>query len=240
MTQDIPLAHVTNFDGNVRKETIDDSHIVALASDIEAHGLLHPITVRETSPGQFEVVAGWRRFLAHRYLGRDTIPATVIEADDSRAFLTSLSENMHRHMLNYKDRCMAIRRCFDECDGNMALVTEKTHLSDTTVRRYLEISQLPPEIIDRLDAQGDERITLREAYELARPPPPAGPSGLSENTTTVAAAPGAVPEESEASKTKRKKSVKSDPWVYDMDDNPVKIPEALWGPVYNMIRAHRP
>lgn len=222
----IPVDHIVDFQDNVRHEDAD-SHLDTLAADIEARGLLHPITVRRVNAsGAYEVLAGKRRLAAFRLLGRPEIPAIVVDADDSQGFLISLSENMHRHPMTNKDRCRAIRRCYDECTGNIAQVMAITHLSESTLRRYLEISQLPEEIVDRLDAQGSERITLKEAYDIAHPP--------SSEQTDQSSAAGAEPE-----KKQRNPSVKTKPWIFSEDGKPIPIPEALYTAVLAMVSRHQ-
>lgn len=222
-TQYIPIDQVADFHDNVRHEE-SDAHLATLANDIGEHGLLHPITVRQVADGRYEVVAGRRRLTACRSLGHKTISVRVVDVTDRSGFLLSLSENMHRHPMTNKDRCLAIRRCYDECNSDLTEVMSATHLAESTVRRYLEISQLPASAIERLDAQGEDRLTLQEAYQMTRPPPP------EEEAAPVA------PAETTDEKKKRKKSVKSEPWVYDEDDSPVSIPKELHAAVYRLVR----
>lgn len=226
----IPLEKLAPFNDNVRKGDASgaDGHIVALAADIAEHGLLHPITVVKTDDDRYEVVAGWRRVLAHRMLKAKTILAVVIQGDSDSLFRLSLSENMHRHRLSIKDTCVAIRRCYDECQGNVKQVCELTHLAPTTVRRYVDVSQLGDEFIARLDAQGDDRLTLAEAHALAVQP--AGPQDEAPDGSQAAEAP--------ASKKEKKKPVKNSPWIYDPDGNPTPIPEDLYPSVFQMVSRH--
>jgi len=223
----IPVDRIVDFEDNVRHEDTD-THLDTLAADILARGLLHPITVRRANAsGAYEVLAGKRRLAAFRLLERSEIPAIVVDADDSQGFLISLSENMHRHPMTNKDRCKAIRRCYDECSGNIAQVMAITHLSESTVRRYLEISQLPEEIVDRLDAQGGERITLKEAYDIAHPAAAAEQPDQSSAACT------------EPEKKQRNPSVKSKPWIFGEDGKPMAIPEALYTAVLTMVSRHQ-
>jgi ParB/RepB/Spo0J family partition protein len=223
-TRHIAIDQIKDFHDNVRHEELD-SHVATLATDIAANGLLHPITVRRVANNQYEVVAGRRRLTACRSLDHASIPAVVVDVSDRDGFLLSLSENMHRHPMTNKDRCMAIKRCYAECNQNLTEVMAQTHLAETTVRRYLEIAQLPADTIDRLDAQGDDRLTLQEAYQMTRPPLALEP----------ALEPVLAPEEDKPKKPK-KKPLKSEPWVYDEDGAAVAIPESLYTAVYQLIR----
>lgn len=175
---DIPLASLTDFTQNVRTGDAEDVlHITELAEDISQNGLLHPITVRPAAGGKYEVVAGRRRVLACQKLGLEAVPA-VVKADlsDRDGFLLSLSENAHRRNMTYKQQCHAIKRCFAECDGDIEQVKEFTNLSKTTLKRYLEIAELPEDVIERLDSTGDDRLTLKDAQIIARGGTPGGGS----------------------------------------------------------------
>lgn len=177
--QDIPLASLTDFTQNVRTGDAEDAlHIGELAEDIEQNGLLHPITVRPADDGKFAVVAGRRRVLACQKLGLEAISAVVkTDLSDRDGFLLSLSENSHRRNMSHKQQTRAIKRCFNECEGDIDRVREFTHLSKTTLKRYLDIAELPNNLIDRLDSPGDDRLTLKDAQIIARGGVPPGGEG---------------------------------------------------------------
>lgn len=118
--------------------------------------------------------------------------------------------------MSIKDKCLAIRRCYDTCGEDVTEVMGVTHLAESTVRRYLEISQLPEEVVDRLDAQGDERLTLKDAHALTKPQKE-------------------EEEEPPESKPPRKKSVKSEPWIYNSQDKAIPIPPELYVSVLRLV-----
>ena len=217
----ISLEKIKPFAHNVRSTEEDtDDQLSLLAEDIRENGLLHPVTVRQTESGLYEVIAGQRRCAACAILEWESIPATVIDADDGQSFLISLSENMHRRPMSNREKCVAISRCYSECDENVQRVANITHLSASTVRRYLQIAELPDDIVDRLDAVGDQKITLSDAYDMAK-------------------AQTQQPEEEESvqpDKPPRARSIKADPWVFDENDKPVAIPQALYASVYAMVQ----
>ena len=79
-----------------------------LANSIQEQGLLQPITVRTAGDGQYELIAGQRRFLACRLLGSATISAIVRDdLDDTDATVVSLVENVHRADMNAIDKAKA-------------------------------------------------------------------------------------------------------------------------------------
>ena len=61
----------------------DEQAMAALVESIKEMGLLQPITVRESQQGEYQIIAGERRFQAHKLLGKTTIDAVVMQAEDS-------------------------------------------------------------------------------------------------------------------------------------------------------------
>lgn len=100
-----------------RARPVDMEAVAALASSIDASGLLNPITVRpvqKSRAGQicaaFEIVAGLHRVKAFRRLGRATIPAFVQDMDDLHAELALIDENLCRNDLSPAERASAQAR----------------------------------------------------------------------------------------------------------------------------------
>ena len=69
------------------RRTIEPAQLQELADSIGAAGLLQPVVVREAAPGQYELIAGERRWRAVQKLGWAKVPAVIKEADD-RTLLT--------------------------------------------------------------------------------------------------------------------------------------------------------
>jgi ParB family transcriptional regulator, chromosome partitioning protein len=90
--RDLPVASIRPGD-NDRKVF---RNIESLAADMNANGLLNPISVRELAPGSYEILAGERRWRAAAGAGWVTIPAIVRDADDEAASRAMLSENLQR------------------------------------------------------------------------------------------------------------------------------------------------
>jgi ParB family chromosome partitioning protein len=223
----IPLAQIRTFPHNVRQPQDDDQDdwLPCLAEDIAKNGLLHPITVRPSlaEPGSYDVIAGQRRCAACKLLEWEAVDAVVVDADDAQSFLISLSENMHRRPMSNKEKCAALARCFEDCGQDVGKVCAVTHLAPSTVRRYIQISSLADDVIDRLDAKGDDRLTLAEAHDMAR----TAANGPQEEEP--------APELPQEERPPRKRALKADPWVFDPNGKPEPIPEALFASVHAMI-----
>ena len=110
---EIPVELIDISDANTRKDLGDgqvDSTIEDLARSIERQGLLSPISIFPTSDGRYALVAGQRRLLAFKHLGRTSIPAIVHEAmTDESATAVSLVENVHRADMNPRDKAVAFK-----------------------------------------------------------------------------------------------------------------------------------
>ena len=97
--EDLPLDKLVIGKSQVRISQVGKG-IAELAASIAKQGLLEPITVvaSEDQPGKYEIIAGQRRFLAHKELNRDTIRAVVRDekVSETDKKVISLTENMLR------------------------------------------------------------------------------------------------------------------------------------------------
>lgn len=254
----VPLDQLVPSGHNVRHcfgDPDDEIAIAQLAESLQKEGLLQPPNVVRRAPGAakkgggaapdvYEVVAGMRRVRAAKKLGWSEIPCRVHEAlRDAKT--VSLMENLHRKAMRKQDMCRIVADMLAEADGNnVATVASQLHLGHTTVRRYALLgSTLDDDVLDRLDAQGDERLTLDEAERMARGILQ-GDDGAAEDSNagnggTVPPPDGDPPAAGEAdeppAKKKRKPNVKKEPWVYNRNDEAVPIPAELWAEVADRI-----
>ena len=103
--RDILLDDLVIGQGQVRTES-PGKGIEELAKSIDVQGLLQPIVVcAARSEGKWEILTGQRRFLAHKLLKRQTIPAAVLDArvDEREAKAISITENLMRRKLSGKE-----------------------------------------------------------------------------------------------------------------------------------------
>ena len=82
------------------RKDFDEEALQELAESISVHGLIQPLTGRETAPGYYQIIAGERRWRACRRAGRGEGPVVVIEADDCKAMELALIEILQRSDLN--------------------------------------------------------------------------------------------------------------------------------------------
>ena len=128
------------------RRDFDAKSIKELADSIRSSGLLQPIVVRPVigSSGQFELIAGERRWRATKELGWKTTPAIVMQATDQDSGVWALIENVHRADLNPMDRSAAMQRLAAEFRLTHEALAERVGLDRTTVTNLLRLAELDP------------------------------------------------------------------------------------------------
>ena len=106
--QEIALSQITVTAHNPRRVRKNDPKVRELAESIGKSGLLQPVVARPAGEG-FELLAGRRRFEAHKLLGRETILAIVREFDDRAAIEVTVLENLQRENLEPLEEARGVR-----------------------------------------------------------------------------------------------------------------------------------
>ncbi len=144
----VALIEISKIRPNPRQPRTDfkTSELSDLAASIKSNGLLQPIIVRplDGTTGQFEIVAGERRWRAFKMLGRNSISAIVVQASDEYSGICALIENVHRTDLNPMDRALAILKLAEEFSLTHEKLAEKLALDRTTVTNLLRLAELDP------------------------------------------------------------------------------------------------
>ena len=150
---------------NQPRKAFYEGSLEELAQSIRERGVLEPIVVRPKD-GKFEIVMGERRYRATRLAGLTTIPAIVREMTDEEAVADALLENVQREDLNPVDRARAIEgllvyMTLDKCASTLGV-------SESTLRRHLELLDLPVAIQDELVRSWDKTSTANFTEAHAR------------------------------------------------------------------------
>lgn len=127
--------------------------IEELADSIRVQGLLQPIVVCRAADGEkWEILTGQRRFLAHKRLGRDSIPAAVMDerVDEAQAKAISITENLIRRKLTGKDLKDGVLFLY-KIYGSVKDVAEKTGISREKVRANVYYDRLHPRLQELVD-----------------------------------------------------------------------------------------
>ena len=93
---------------------MDEQALGELAASIKAQGLMQPLLVRPVERGDYELIAGERRWRAAQMAGLAEVPALVREVPDEAALAMSLIENIQREDLNPMEESAGLQRLVDE------------------------------------------------------------------------------------------------------------------------------
>jgi ParB family chromosome partitioning protein len=159
---DLELGKLTPNPDQPRK-VFSEEEIKKLAVSIEEKGLLQPILVKELEDGQIIIVSGERRFRAHQFLKRDTIPAWFTSGDPEEL---ALVENLVREDLSPIETAEALKKLGDKLGKNSATALGKLiGKAKSTVSEIMSLNKLPEDIREK--ARGDKRFALRELKKIA-------------------------------------------------------------------------
>lgn len=146
---DIPVDEIVTADNDRKK--FDEKDLANLAESIREHGLAQPITVRRLLAG-YELVAGERRWRAHKLLGKATIDAIVRDdMDDSSAASVMLAENTARVDLSPIEEARAYRSRMDRFGDSVEQVAVRAGVAPSRVRWRLDLLRLAPDLQDMVD-----------------------------------------------------------------------------------------
>jgi len=140
----------------------DETELKELAASIEASGLLQPVVVR-LKAGNYELIAGERRWRAVQKLGWEKIPALIREADDRTALTLALIENLQRDDLSPIEEARSYQRLMDEFQVSQVEVARVVGRDRSTVANALRLFKLPEEVRDMVD---DGRLSEGHARAL--------------------------------------------------------------------------
>ena len=132
------------------RQDFDEEELQNLADSITEHGVVQPLTVRETSAGYYQIIAGERRWRAARLAELKEIPAIVIEADDRKVMELALIENLQRQDLNPVEEAQGYQVLMDEYGMTQEETAKRVGKSRPTVANALRLMQLCPQVLELL------------------------------------------------------------------------------------------
>ena len=131
---------------------MDPDALQELADSIQAQGLVQPVVVRKLGGGEYELIAGERRWRASQLAGLHEIPAIVREIPDQAAAAMSLIENIQREDLNALEEASALRRLIDDFGLTHQQTAEAVGRSRAAVTNLLRLLDLQAETKALVDA----------------------------------------------------------------------------------------
>ncbi len=145
------------------RTVFDDEKIEELSRTIHTHGIIQPIVVRELEDGQFEIIAGERRWRAMKKLNWDEVPAIVKNLNDTETASVALIENLQREELSPIEEAIAYGRLLELHNLTQEALAQRLGKGQSTVANKLRLLKLPQEVQDALLCKA---ITERHARAL--------------------------------------------------------------------------
>jgi len=121
---------------------MDPQALSELAESIRAQGLMQPILARAIAGGQYEIIAGERRWRASQLAGLTEVPVLVREVADDVALKMALIENIQREDLNPLEEAQGLQRLIEEFDMTHQAVAESVGRSRVAVTNILRLLNL--------------------------------------------------------------------------------------------------
>ncbi|MBD8637353.1 ParB/RepB/Spo0J family partition protein [Stenotrophomonas sp. 169] len=166
----LPIGQLQPGKYQPRRE-MDETKLAELADSIRSQGVIQPILARQLPGGNYEIVAGERRWRASKLAGLDEVPVVVRELEDRTVIAMALIENIQREDLNPLEEAEALQRLISEFTLTHAEAAEAVGRSRAAVSNLLRLLELPIAIRVLLESRrlemGHARALLTLAPELA-------------------------------------------------------------------------
>ena len=147
--QQLPIYKVEPNPDQPRQD-FDEEELEALAESIRVHGIIQPLTVRETKNGYYQIIAGERRWRAARIAELREVPVVIIEADDKKAMELALIENLQRQDLNPVEEALGYQALMEDHGLTQEQAAERVGKSRPAVANALRLLGLCPEVLEKL------------------------------------------------------------------------------------------
>lgn len=149
---EIPLDHIERNPFQTRTR-FDDAKLAELASSIAATGVVQPILVRPLSvPNRYQLIAGERRWLASRRVGKSTIPAIVRQVSDEQTLEITIVENLQRADLNPMEQARAYQRLSQQFQLTQEQMATRTGKERASVANFLRLLRLPETVQQKVES----------------------------------------------------------------------------------------
>ena len=179
--QQIPIDDLHPFTNHPFK-VLDDEAMTRTVESIAQYGVLAPLIARPRPDGDgYEIISGHRRQYAAKLAGLDTLPVIVRQMSDDAAVILMVDSNLQREHILPSERAFAYKMKLDAIKNQGArsdltspqlaakfrsddAVAKDQGISGDTVRRYIRLTSLIPELLDMVD---EKKISFNPAVELS-------------------------------------------------------------------------
>ena len=141
----LPISQVESCASQPRKQ-FDPDALADLADSIRQHGIIQPLTVRKLQSGDYQIIAGERRWRAARMAGLSQVPVVVIEADDRKAMELAMIENLQREDLNPMEEAEGYHTLMEQYGLTQEETSQRVGKSRSAVANALRLLNLCKEV----------------------------------------------------------------------------------------------
>ena len=178
--QQIPIGELFPFKNHPFK-VLDDDSMSDTVESVKQYGVLSPLIARPRPKGGYEIISGHRRQHAAELAGLETLPVIVRQMDDDAAIILMVDSNLQREHILPSERAFAYKMKLDamknqgtrsdltstqvvsKLRSNEKLGAENNQSSET-VRRFIRLTNLIPELLDMVD---NKTVSFNPAVELS-------------------------------------------------------------------------
>lgn len=178
--QQIPIGELYPFKNHPFK-VLDDDSMSDTVESVKQYGVLSPLIARPRPKGGYEIISGHRRQHAAELAGLETLPVIVRQMDDDAAIILMVDSNLQREHILPSERAFAYKMKLDamknqgtRSDLTSTQVVSKlrsneklgaeNNQSRETVRRFIRLTNLIPELLDMVD---NKTVSFNPAVELS-------------------------------------------------------------------------
>ena len=178
--QQIPIGEMFPFKNHPFK-VLDDDSMSDTVESVKQYGVLSPLIARPRPKGGYEIISGHRRQHAAELAGLETLPVIVRQMDDDAAIILMVDSNLQREHILPSERAFAYKMKLDamknqgtRSDLTSTQVVSKlrsneklgaeNNQSRETVRRFIRLTNLIPELLDMVD---NKTVSFNPAVELS-------------------------------------------------------------------------
>lgn len=160
----------------------DDAEMNTLIESIQMQGVLSPLIVRPIeNTDEYEVISGHRRLHAAQKAGITEVPALIYALDRDAAAIAVVDSNLHREHILPSEKAFAYRMKLEAMSrqGHRSdltsdqlgrkletaeIIAQQSDDSKSQVRRYIRLTYLIPEFLEKMD---NNEIALSVGVELS-------------------------------------------------------------------------
>ncbi len=178
----IPVEKIHPFEGHPYK-VLDNDEMNNLIESIQQKGVISPIVVRplENTTDEYELISGHRRLRASVKAGLETVPALIYAVTRDEAAIMLVDSNLHREHILPSEKAFALKLKMDAMSRQgqrtdltstqvgrkletAEIIGKQINESKNTVRRYIRLTYLIPELLEMMD---EDKIALSVGVELS-------------------------------------------------------------------------